>query len=1127
MNRCSLFSRRAEAESGAKNKALVLDTLFSTQSDCEWREEGWGLARGIRLCTNTHVHDAAYMRGAGRPVLPLSIAPPLSTDQSSLPKPHEKQPRPQCMQHAQKRVYTVPGPTKPSAPPPGIVGSDPSSLNGSQPALLPPPPPPHTVKATLSVVYSLERKEKEVLAPLPRALVGKKAGGAAMAPAKAAIPRTNNEEKRSFYLQYSLGPNVVDAKSGTFSQVETIVYMNPLEPSQPIHPRPPPPPPVEWSATHDIEVTLDTLTAHFLGKPLVLGVYEVLRVEVEKKTGLTREMLDMLALAAGTKGLEATVADVGLTGKQHAARMRKMREKEKEAQAAAVAAVEAQQATLMAFAEKGKGFGAGVGAGVGEGANYVSFLTKRRVRAASDAPEGVHPHHYDHPEKHMRPLNAGGVVGGLPVIRRTRSTQSLANLAALRPKTPPSPHHHEGPLATLREAALRQRSLSNARHSVGVAPKGVGPPDLSALRFIGGSVTPMRPESSKSSMGGGAAASTYFPASRASTPRLPRPRPGSLNDLTGPHHTTKSDTTKSISTLSQEAVNAVSQKSLTNLTKALLDPDTLSQISGTTAGGKTKKVSKMGKEKVEKPEKKRKFVFETRKVLVGRMFLDLTNLICGETKIEGVLENPIPGFTQLTSQLQLAIPLLSPQLLQYVKPISISLLCAQNLPNAPKSFRALDETCLPLRSARFQFFNDGSYRVYESLLTGPHGATAMFGTRHVILAGLLDAQTLAENVARDDALVVKLFDRIPKPRSDIGDDNEEEDVDEQDGVVARFGGDEERMGPWGEARFSLKEFLEGEGDKRCVRMRAPILPGKRKSIPSEVPAGLWVESGATFVAEFEAWCKIVDVCSVEEESIEGNLFGRVIIFSSAENETIRNCLDTIISGVNAVSDATLELSHLTSPESTLTTSVTDPKLGQRDYLSGFIVTTQTVQVHILEGLKGGAISQLKRELKVMQANNTTGSKNVFQFDPDCGFESRIWDTIDAVDGEERIVRFKLHRDLDEIISWPRIYIKDAIPERAYKCLMWLSKLKGMHFLIENTSTKAPYFASRKAMLSLAHTFGVIQRSHARPSTSRSSLLSTMGSTKPVWRQAKGKRQVAPHNNKLVADSKSRSIATVN
>jgi hypothetical protein len=52
-----------------------------------------------------------------------------------------------------------------------------------------------------------------------------------------------------------------------------------------------------------------------------------------------------------------------------------------------------------------------------------------------------HPHHYDHPEKHLE--------YGTPRSCPSRSTTSMSDHSISRSKTPPSPHHFDHPLTTL------------------------------------------------------------------------------------------------------------------------------------------------------------------------------------------------------------------------------------------------------------------------------------------------------------------------------------------------------------------------------------------------------------------------------------------------------------------------------------------------------------------------------------------------------------------------------------------------------------------------------------------------------------------------------------------------------
>ncbi|KAI8833463.1 hypothetical protein BJ741DRAFT_710254 [Chytriomyces cf. hyalinus JEL632] len=1078
--------------------------------------------------------------------------------------------------HAQKRVYTVTN-AEPSSsieslhpPPPGISAK--AKPTAATVVPLPKESQPatthlHPVKFTLSVTYALERKEKEVLAPLPRSIVKKTgAGGGSKGGERmsmitpttisskrgghlanaSGVAQTSSDEKRTFYLQYSLGSHVVDAKSSNFSQTESIIYMNPLSPTQPLHPRLPPPAPTEWQATHEIEVTAESISQHLAARPVLIKVFELMRVEVEKKSGLTREMLELMA----TKSLKsASLADAGLEG----TRMRKMRDSLKYGDAAGD--------SLVGEMEKERGRESTVvrsnNLDAGGGVEFVHFLS--RQRASTNGPhEYPHPHHYDHPEKHMRRGSTNSIYAltsatsrndtnpsgrGPTTIRRTRSSQSLAAIKSLRPKTPPSPHHHQHPLATLRNTAL---SASEAAASISggrtTTTPILPPPDLSAMRFI------RRPPAVHSASPT-ATTTNISPESRVNTPPWLVPTNGThvsdgdvsstVTGVSGNARRVKSDTSKSATSFSQELAAAAAaatdgyttsgktpfrsmggfgSKSLTHLTKALLDPDTLSQISGNTVGGKTKKASQMGKdnkrgkEDEKSDKKKKKFVFEVRKVLVGRLFLDLTSLLCGETVTEAVLENPIPGFTQLSGKLSLNTPLLTPNLITHLKPISISLLCAQNIPNTPTPFHKLDETCLPLRIARFAFFNEAPTRWHESLLPGNHGSFALFGTRHVIFAGLLEGRELREWVGRKGGeLVVRVYDRIPKQqqqqqqRNDLavaavtaggGEDNEGE---------ALFScTNETQMGPYGEAKFDLSEFLRAsEKGHRCSRVRAPILPGRRNDLKGGPAAGLWVESGATFVAEFEAWSQIVENvedtgCTVEDDAS----FGRLIVFCSASDSEVRESIEQAIDEANSLSLSQVEPSETSDAIEAIEASQqndssepssTDSQLCQEeegsvakmprtqdnDYISGFCLDMQSSHVFILEGLWAGAIGHLKDKLKgIQKSGGSRSGQTCFQFDPNSRFQERIWDCVEGWSDEGgRIVRGKLDKNLEDIVSTPRIYLKGAVPERAFRSLLWLSKLQSQHFLVENTTARPTNFPSRRSIYSLVNTFGCVVASN--------------------------------------------------
>ncbi|ORY40736.1 hypothetical protein BCR33DRAFT_357793 [Rhizoclosmatium globosum] len=393
--------------------------------------------------------------------------------------------------------------------------------------------------------------------------------------------------------------------------------------------------------------------------------------------------------------------------------------------------------------------------------------------------ETPHPHHYDHPEKHMRRASEGSMA-------RTRSAQSLANLALLRPKTPPSPHHCESPLATL----MHNRPGSNG--PIRMPP----PPDLSS----------MRPKKVPRK-------TTVTLADGTKVERLLRS--GSADEI---HKIQVTSAKGEMKTLFEKE-----NKSLPQLNSAgAADQDATSQVSkqdsnsNTNTNSNTTNSSKKKKPTKDKPLPKKRFVYETRKVKVGQMRIDMTNFYCNELLVEGILEHPIDGFISLKSSLSLDIPLLSPTQLRTLNPISISLLSIENMPKTPISYTDLDTHCLPT-TANFQFYNDK--HVHEVCVNSKHARVAAFGTKHVVLAGLLDQKEMQTRILSED-FVVKVYDRIPKrakhrrtsvpeapPGLSTNDNNDTDASEEYD------------WGPYGVAAFNLKDFLnEGLGSRVFVRL---------------------------------------------------------------------------------------------------------------------------------------------------------------------------------------------------------------------------------------------------------------------------------------------------------------------
>ncbi|KAJ3273628.1 hypothetical protein HDV01_004237 [Terramyces sp. JEL0728] len=99
----------------------------------------------------------------------------------------------------------------------------------------------------------------------------------------------------------------------------------------------------------------------------------------------------------------------------------------------------------------------------------ASPVLSRRSSAISSAGRvSPHPHHYNHPEKHVDPtLIKAGLI-------RSRSSSFSNLMEAARPKTPPSPHHHLHPLKVLQSTKVVKKPtepVSNKKESAKSATK--------------------------------------------------------------------------------------------------------------------------------------------------------------------------------------------------------------------------------------------------------------------------------------------------------------------------------------------------------------------------------------------------------------------------------------------------------------------------------------------------------------------------------------------------------------------------------------------------------------------------------------------------------------------------------
>ncbi|KAJ3356655.1 hypothetical protein HDU83_000517 [Entophlyctis luteolus] len=874
----------------------------------------------------------------------------------------------------------------------------------------PPAPPPsrHSVKFTLAAVCHVAPRLRELPAPpSPSARVlhsqraPKKPATARSSANPSPTPASNIDDRRSFQLSYAIASLVPDAKSAVFVQPEIPVIAataNGLTvPGAPVFLAPSPP--ATWSASHDLEISTDIATMLLAQKNIEIIVHEIVKVEVEKKvnpleslptnsklptqatktqSGLTRDVLEANGIDVAI--LDASLADSGLGAKQQK-RLKAL----KDALGGAPHSDDSESSkdsstNGLKAAEPGNSSKVNNGTVV-EMAEVRISHSASALSSPSSIHDIPHPHHYDHPEKHLRSFLLSR--SGSESTSRPRSAQSLVNLSRMRTKTPPSPHHSEAPISIL-------VPRGGSKKSAAVPP----PQDVSRMRM-----------GQRRASSGGISSAGKITRSKSENEE---PSAALISELRA-------------------------QRSLPHLA---MD-----------------KKQKQAKEKKRAQPPKKKYILETRKLPVGKIIINLTNLFCGELSVDGMLQHAIDGITSIKTTLTLDIPLLSPPQRQFLCPVSITLVCVENLPETTAhTFAALDAKFLPTTLA-FRFYNDPSERLYTLCANRSRARLQILNSRFVIFAGLLGA-TSGDVLrwTREAPFEVRVYDRIPKTGNE---------GDNRSGVLKIS-----EMGPFGVAAFDLSEFFEsGVG---VVRRRAPVLPASREFRQQKsFIQPMWMESNTTVVIEVEAFSSLVDSgipCYVQDEG------DKSCVYRSNANQTISSKIDQFISSATS-SQAQLYSNDENAVEHT-------------SNIFGYVFSLPSEKIYILEG-----INEKIADLKTMLSSEDTKSP-FFKFDPDTNFEESRWgNTIDLADGsayEYPILKYSFAQDMEEYVREPHNYVFGSIPEDAFRTLMWINEIKDMRFLTRNARKFPPWCPARKQISMFASTFGRPADSPISPGTLRTS-----------------------------------------
>ncbi|KAJ1334690.1 hypothetical protein BSLG_007845 [Batrachochytrium salamandrivorans] len=526
----------------------------------------------------------------------------------------------------------------------------------------------------------------------------------------------------------------------------------------------------------------------------------------------------------------------------------------------------------------------------------------RAVSRASSR-ETAHPHHFNHPEKHV------AVAWHHRELSRSRSSSSLASLHQTHTKTPPSPHHHDHPLTILAPfGRVKGPQYSKETDSIRVPQQKRHSKVKDNVEAVGGTIQNMM-----------------------------------LQTLERPNATHPTTAGKRIAFCPQNAANDRS---------ILEEQRHIRWDSGGHIPGQSTNWLEMSPEdserhvndqRIDRPTEKLypdKRKGEYTHVAIGKVVLDIARLYFDVLEVKEGVGSSVDGLEKCNVSLKLDCPLLS---------------------------------------------EDQAIR--STIINQPRGSCMTFDSHHLILAGLIDASRLHDEILKFPLLIE-------------------------------------------ETEFHLS---------------SPILPAPMKATKSKtmMSSGLWLESSASLSISLRIRFSLKPKVKSDITSSVDAPFGHIIIVTSSINDLAAKTVHDIVTRCNADE---LKLSKTDRhPHLLLKThqlSKEQRNSNTLDILTGYDIFDREFRVMFIEGLIGGHIQTLLREL-----------------DSHPCYSRRL----------PTIVHIRMEPDILQILGNTSTYIKGRISKNCSDCLFMIHKIIDSESI--PNKTMSPIFPTQKMILGLLESVG--------------------------------------------------------
>ncbi|KAJ3310685.1 hypothetical protein HDV04_004732 [Boothiomyces sp. JEL0838] len=269
-------------------------------------------------------------------------------------------------------------------------------------------------------------------------------------------PHHANDSQKKYYITYTIAGNI-EGKTDILTPGEAI-----------------------WTITHDVHVNAELLM-NLYQKPSEFIIWEVSSILKDIKRKVIKNKIQEANNSKDTaqstsesgkkqekKNLKMSLANTGLTNKLqlqmkkktigttiqkgNASTSRSMKSPKTDTNIDLLEAYLQGGATIprtSSFDEKK--FSTEAASSKKRPGSASPVLSRRSSALSSAGRISPHPHHYNHPEKHIDPaLIKSGMI-------QSRSSSFSNLMDAVRPKTPPSPHHHVHPQKILQSAKIDKK----------------------------------------------------------------------------------------------------------------------------------------------------------------------------------------------------------------------------------------------------------------------------------------------------------------------------------------------------------------------------------------------------------------------------------------------------------------------------------------------------------------------------------------------------------------------------------------------------------------------------------------------------------------------------------------------